>query len=251
MLIIPAVDLLDGKAVRLFQGSYDKVSTYDQDPVSAAKRLADAGIKRLHVVDLDAARSASGTPGKHNRKVIAAIRAAVDCEVEVGGGIRCQSDVDELHDAGVDWFIIGTALVKDPKSVAAWIARHPGRFIAGIDAFDGKVKIAGWEGDAGLDDATVAVQAKAMGFSAVIYTNISRDGTLAGPDLVRTKAVARAGGLPVIVSGGVSGGADIEAVYADNDPLILGIITGKALYEGRIDLENLCRRLPQSAKGGV
>jgi phosphoribosylformimino-5-aminoimidazole carboxamide ribotide isomerase len=246
MLIIPAVDLLGGKAVRLYQGSYDKVSTYDQDPVSAAKRLADAGITRLHVVDLDAARNVSGEPDRHNRRTIEAIRRAVDCEVEVGGGIRTARDVAELDAAGVDWFIVGTALVKDPQSVASWIVARPGRFIAGIDAFDGKVKIAGWEGDAGLDDASVARQARELGFSAVIYTNISRDGTLAGPDLARTKAVAKAGGLPVIVSGGVSGDADIEAVYADADPLILGVITGKALYEGRIDLEALCRRHPQS-----
>ena len=246
MLIIPAIDLLGGKAVRLYQGSYDKVSTYDNDPVAAARRLEAAGISRLHLVDLDAARNAGGQPDRHNRAVIAAIRQAVSCEIEVGGGIRSRQDVEELAAAGVDWFIVGTALVKDPAGVADWIKARPGRFVAGIDAFDGKVKIAGWEGDAGLDDHNVAAKARAMGFSAIIYTNISRDGTLAGPDLARTKAVAAASGLPVILSGGIGSTADIEAVIADKDPLMLGIITGKALYEGRIDLESLCRRYPQA-----
>ena len=246
MLIIPAVDLLGGQAVRLYQGSYDQVSTYDSDPVAAACRLEQAGIKRLHVVDLDAARNAGGQPGPHNRQVIAAIRKATHCEVEVGGGIRSLRDVQELADAGVDWFIVGTALVKNPLEVRTWIERFPGRFIAGIDARDGVVKIAGWEGDAGASDLAVAGQAREMGFSAIIYTNISRDGTLDGPDLARTKAVAQVAQLPVIVSGGVGSSADIEAVIADADPLIGGIITGKALYEGRIDLRALCQRFPQA-----
>jgi phosphoribosylformimino-5-aminoimidazole carboxamide ribotide isomerase len=245
MLIIPAIDLLDGKAVRLYQGSYDKVSTYDNDPVAAARRLVQAGIRRLHLVDLDAARSRDGQPARHNRAVIAAIRRSVDCEIEVGGGIRSLRDIEELAAAGVDWFIIGTALVKDPAAVAAWTRAWPGRCIAGIDAYDGRVKIAGWEGDAGLADTEVAVRARELGFSAIIYTNISRDGTLSGADLARTRSVAAAAGIPVIVSGGISGMADVEAVMADPDPLLGGVITGKALYEGRIDLEALCRRFPQ------
>lgn len=245
MLIIPAIDLLNGKAVRLFQGNYDKVSTYENDPVVAARKLEAAGVRRIHVVDLDAARSSAGIPANHNRKVIAAIRKAVSCELEVGGGIRTRQDVVELIDAGVDWLIIGTAIVKDPQSVASWIAEFPGRFIAGIDAYDGKVKIAGWEGDAGLDDLELSRKAALMGFSAIIYTNICRDGTLSGADMERTNAVAEASGISVIVSGGIGSMDNIHQAVRDGHHGISGIITGKALYEGKLDLVELCRVLPQ------
>lgn len=250
MLIIPAIDLLDGKAVRLYQGDYGKVSTYDSDPVVAARRLADAGAKRIHVVDLDAARAKPGEAGRHNRGVIAAIRRAVGCRVEVGGGIRARRDVEELRAAGVDWLIIGTAMVKDPEAVSAWIQEFGACFVAGIDAYDGKVKIAGWEGDAGLDDLALAKRAADMGFSAIVYTNISRDGTMAGPDVERTNAVAAASGLPVIVSGGIGGMEDVYRTVERSGAGVAGIITGKALYEGKIDLAELCRRLPQGEGDG-
>jgi len=247
MLIIPAIDLLDGKAVRLYQGDYDQVSTYDNDPVVAALRLEAAGVRRIHVVDLDAARNLTGQPARHNRKVIAAIRAAVDCEVEVGGGIRRLQDVQALAEAGVDWFIVGTALVKSPEQVKHWISAYPGRFLAGIDAKDGTVKIAGWEGDSGLNDIDVAKTALELGFSGIIYTNISRDGTLVGPDFDRTNAIAAASGLPVILSGGIGSMNDIKQAVNHSHPGVCGIITGKALYEGRLDLAELCLNFPQGA----
>jgi len=245
MLIIPAIDLLDGKAVRLYQGNYDKVSTYESDPVAAARRLEQAGVRRIHIVDLDAARSAGFAATKNNRSVIAAIRAAVSCEIEVGGGIRTRDDVVALSNAGVNWLIVGTALVKQADTVGSWIAEFPGRFIAGIDARDGKVKIAGWEGDAGLIDTEVAKTAASMGFSAIIYTNISRDGTLNGPDIARTNEMAEASGIPVILSGGIGSMDDISRAVAESHPEVRGIITGKALYEGRLDLEKLCEDLHQ------
>lgn len=248
MLIIPAIDLLDGKAVRLYQGDYAQVSTYENDPIVAAKRLEQAGVSRIHVVDLDAARQVAGQPGKNNRRIISAIKTAISCEIEVGGGIRSRQDVVELQEAGVDWLIVGTAIVKEPDAVAAWLAEFPGKFIAGIDARDGKVKIAGWEGDAGLDDIALSQKAKSMGFSAIIYTNISRDGTLSGPDIARTNAVALASGLPVVISGGIGNMADIQQAVEQSHPGVFGIITGKALYEGHLDLVELCRRLPQAKR---
>lgn len=241
MLILPAIDLLDGKAVRLYQGSYDKVSTYDTDPVATAQRMVDAGATRVHVVDLDAARG----KGAHNRATIAAIRKSVSCKVEVGGGIRAMTDVRELVDAGVDWLIVGTALVKEPDAVRGWIEAYPGRFIAGIDARDGSVKIAGWEDDAVLEDLSVARNAADMGFSAIVYTNISQDGTLAGPDIARTNAIAQVSGLPVILSGGIGAMDHVRLAVKDSLPLVRGIITGKALYEHKIDLAALCAEYPQ------
>lgn len=243
MQLVPAVDILDGKAVRLYQGDYAKVTVYHENPLDQALALAESGVRRIHLVDLDAARG----QGKTNRTLISRIRSRVGCVVETGGGIRTDDDVKELLDAGVDWLIVGTALVKDPDSVARWVSRAPGHFIAGVDVRDGRVKIAGWEGDGAMSDTDAVRRAASLGFSQVVYTNIGKDGTLAGPDLENSCRIAREGGLPVIISGGVGSMDHVRAAFAHPGAgkEFAGIIIGKAWYEGHIDLDALCREFPQ------
>lgn len=243
MLLIPAIDLLDGRCVRLLRGSFSEATRYDADPVEMARSFAGLGARWLHVVDLDAA----GGGGKDNRAVIARVRAAVGCRLEVGGGVRVEQDARRLLSLGVDRIVLGTALVRTPLLAAEWIARLGPRFVGGIDAYDGRVKIAGWSADAELSDIQAAAGLAGLGIGGLVYTSIARDGTLAGPDIDRTNAAARAAGLPTILSGGIGSAADVETATAEADPLVAGIILGKALYEGRADLGALIRRFPQES----
>lgn len=234
MIIIPSIDILGGQCVRLYQGNYAKSTVYDYDPCDAARDFEAAGAKRIHLVDLDAARG-----GGNNRATIRRVRDSVRCLLEVGGGVRSEGDVEELLDAGVDRVIVGTMMIRDPKAVAAWAARHP-TLIAGIDARDGKVRVSGWEDDTAIDELDAARWAGSHGMRAIVYTDISRDGTMSGPSFERTAAVATASGLPVILSGGVRGPEDVAAAAAT--PGIVGVITGRALYEGSIDLHAVMER---------
>ena len=233
MLVIPAIDLLGGKCVRLFKGDYSKVTVYSDDPVAMARGFVDAGAKRIHLVDLDAARG-----GVNNRYVIARICREVDALFELGGGIRTEDDVKEILDIGVDRLILGTVFAKDPECGARWAARFGKKFIAGIDALNGEVKVSGWQQGSSISDVALAKKAAECGMCSIIYTNIVKDGTLSGPDTERTLTVAEASGLPVTVSGGIS----CEQDFADivNNPRcpgrIGGIITGKGFYEKKIDL---------------
>ncbi len=241
MLIIPAIDLLHGACVRLIQGDYARATVYEDDPVEVARGFERAGARRIHLVDLDAARG-SGT----NREVIARIRAAVGCLLEVGGGVRSEGDVQELIAAGVDRIVVGTALARKPEEVARW-ARTFGRILAGIDARDGRVKIAGWESDSDLSDVELARRAKGYGVLGIVYTDIARDGTLTGPSFDATVRVAKESGLPVILSGGVHEESDFAA--AVQHPEIVGVITGKALYEGRFELARVIKQYQKASTG--
>ncbi len=237
MTIIPAIDLLDGHCVRLYQGDYSRPTVYERDPVDTARSFADAGVRRIHLVDLNAARS----DATNNRKTISRIRGAVDALIEVGGGIRSNRDIEELAEMGVDRLVVGTSLVKNPDAVGEWAQRYPGRIIAGIDARDGLVRISGWEADSELSDTEAAQLAARIGAVEIIYTNIERDGTMEGPDIERSVRIARSSGLPVIVSGGIRGREDFEAVARREDEGLLGAIAGKSLYEGKIELRGLIR----------
>ncbi len=232
MFIVPAIDLLGGRCVRLHQGDYGQVEAYDTDPVETALMFVRSGAKRIHLVDLDAARSGKGT----NRETIGRICAAVDVVVEVGGGIRTDRDVEELLALGVERLVVGTLLVKDPEVFAGWVQRYGQKFVAGIDARNGEVKVSGWEEGSKLQDSVLAQRCRDLGAVSLIYTNIERDGTLAGPDAERTFAVAEAAQLPVILSGGVSSLDDVRQLAEREHPLLAGVITGKALYKGRLDL---------------
>ncbi|OQY33272.1 MAG: 1-(5-phosphoribosyl)-5-[(5-phosphoribosylamino)methylideneamino]imidazole-4-carboxamide isomerase [Spirochaetaceae bacterium 4572_59] len=234
MIIIPAIDLLNGQCVRLLKGDYNEVSSYDLNPAAMAARFQKMGVRRLHLVDLDAARG----QGQNNRKHIRDVRKVFSGLIEVGGGVRTAEDILELQDAGVDRLIVGTVLAKDPDLVASWIEEFGPIFIAGIDALNGEVKVSGWEKGSVFSDVDLAVKCAKMGIANIIYTNIAKDGTLAGPDLKRTNHIAEASGLAVTLSGGISSLEDMEKVCREGLPGIRGIITGKAVYEGRINVES-------------
>lgn len=231
MIVIPSIDILDGKCVRLFQGDYGKVTDYGDAPDAIASGFHNAGASRLHVVDLDAARG-----GTSNRDIIRKIRESFAGTIEVGGGIRTDEDIKELLDVGVDRLIVGTILAKEPDRVGSWIQKYGGVFIGGIDARDRMVKVSGWEKDSGLTAVDLAKTAKKLGIISIVHTNISKDGTLSGPDIAGTAEIGDAAELPVIVSGGVSSMDDLDAIAAYGAKHITGVITGKAVYEGKIDI---------------
>lgn len=233
--LYPAIDLRDGKVVRLRQGDYDQQTTYGDDPVAVALSFADAGARWIHVVDLDAARSGSPV----NRPVVSAIAAALAgrASVQTGGGVRTVGDAQSLADAGVARVVMGSAAVKDPSLVAAASAVVP--VAVGLDHRNGEVAVHGWTEGSGVQ------LADALGWfptaAAFVITDIARDGMLTGPDVDGLAAAARATSIPVIASGGVSSLADIAALRVV--PGIGGVITGKAVYEGRFTVAEALQEL--------
>lgn len=232
MLAIPAIDILSGACVRLYQGEYASATSYSEDPASVAASFERTGAPRIHIVDLDAARGG----GKDNRDTVRRIRETVKAVIELGGGVRTEADVVELLDMGIDRLVVGSAFVRDPQLVEDWIRRHGRRIIAAIDAREGTVRVDGWETDSSLSDVAVARRAREAGAISIIYTNIKLDGTLTGPDVEGSLRVADASGLPIVVSGGVGGIEDLQQIAGRDDSRIAGVIVGKALYEGRVDL---------------
>ncbi len=247
MLIIPAIDILGGECVRLYQGDYSQVTVYDKDPVTAAREFEKAGAKRIHIVDLDAARGGS----KRNRKKIRKIRKAVSCSLELGGGIRDEEDVTELIDLGIDRLVLGTVFARNANRVEGWIKHYGPIFIAGIDALNGKVHVSGWEQSTEISDIELAKRAEGIGITSIIYTSISKDGTLEGPDIEATQRITEAVGLPIIHSGGISGAEDIEKIVQLNIPNLEGVITGKAVYEDRFKLEEVIAALQNDTVAGT
>ena len=235
MTIIPAIDILGGECVRLVQGDYDEATMYEKDPVVMARKFADAGARRIHVVDLDAARGDS----RSNRKKIRKIRRAVDATIELGGGIRRDEDVEELLDLGIDRLVVGTTFARKPETVAGWVSHYGDVFLVGIDARDGMVRISGWEKETEHKDVDLAVKAKVARVSGIIYTSIERDGMMRGPDIERTNMMAETSGLPVIMSGGVGSADHLREVREKAGKNVVGIIVGRAIYEGTIKLEEL------------
>jgi phosphoribosylformimino-5-aminoimidazole carboxamide ribotide isomerase len=232
MDLYPAIDLRDGHAVRLYQGNYDKETIYNDDPVAQALAFAAEGARWIHVVDLDAARS--GTP--RNREVIAAIAAAVDVPIQTGGGIRDEASAEALFDAGVSRIVLGTAALEQPELVRALASRMP--VAVGLDARGRDVAVRGWEEGSGRDLLEVAREFADVGVEALIVTEIGRDGTLSGPDLIGLGDVLDATELSVIASGGVGTLADLRALDAlrSGGRRLSGAIVGRALYEGAFTL---------------
>lgn len=247
MLIIPAIDIFGGECVRLYKGNYSEATVYDKDPVAAAREFERAGAQRLHIVDLDAARGGS----KRNRKKIRKIRKAVSCTIQLGGGIRDEDDVAELIDLGIDRLVVGTIFARNTSRVEGWIQHYGPIFVASIDSLDGKVRVDGWENATEIPDVQLARRAKEIGITSLIYTSISKDGTLEGPDVESTKQIAEASNLPVILSGGISSEDDIKQVIDRGDGKIVGIITGKAVYEARLDLEKVFQTYQKVPKESV
>ena len=234
MDLYPAIDLLDGRAVRLYQGDYARETVYNDDPIAQAKEFAAAGAPWIHVVDLDAART--GAP--RNRDVIAAICDAVDVPIQTGGGVRSEAAADALFDLGVTRVVLGTAALEDPELVRLLASRHP--VAVGLDARGREVAVRGWEEGSGQDLLDVARGFADAGVEALIVTEIGRDGTLEGPDLDGLGEVLEATELPVIASGGVGSLADIVALNALRSAgrRLSGAIVGRALYEGEFTLSD-------------
>lgn len=229
--LYPAIDLRAGKVVRLHLGDYDEETIYGDDPAAVALQFVEAGARWIHVVDLDAARTGEPT----NRSVVGAIAAAVAgrAHVQTGGGVRSEAAAAALSDLGVARVIIGTAAMEDPTLVARIAARQPAA--VGLDGRSGEVAVRGWMKGAGVTVLDVLPRFEDAGVAAVIITEITRDGTLAGPDLDGLQAALERTTIPVIASGGVGTLADVEAlaVMRANGRVLGGVITGKALYENR------------------
>jgi len=232
VLLIPAIDLKDGRCVRLRQGRMDDETVFSDDPVEMAGRWVAAGARRLHLVDLNGAFA--GKPV--NGDVIRAIAADFpDLPIQVGGGIRDEQTIGAYLEAGVDYTIIGTQAVKQPKFVGQACGAFPGHVIVGLDARDGMVAIDGWATVTGHRVTDLALRFEQDGVSAIVYTDIGRDGMLSGPNVEATAALARAIGIPVIASGGITDIDDIRALCEVASSGITGAITGRAIYEGTLD----------------
>ena len=247
MLIIPAIDLKDGRCVRLQQGKMESATVFSEDPVAMARHWAAEGAKRLHVVDLNGA--IAGRP--KNEKVIRDIVAAVGekLPVQLGGGIRDLDTIESYLDAGVTFVIIGTAAVKNPGFLSDASYAFPGHIIAGLDAKDGKVAVEGWSKMTGHDVVDLAKKYEEFGIEALIYTDIGRDGMMNGVNIEATLKLAQSIKTPIIASGGLNSVKDVQTICERLVPEgIIGAIAGRALYEGKLDLKKAQAAADQATK---
>jgi len=229
-MILPAIDLIGSRCVRLRQGDYAQETVFDEDPAAVARRFAAAGAQWLHVVDLDGARL--GEP--KNVEAIRAIAGAVKMDIEVGGGIRTTEAASRLLGMGVRRIILGTRAVREPAWLAEVSQAFPGRIALGLDARGGHVAVEGWQAETARTAAAVAAAAAALPLAAIVYTDIARDGMMAGPNVAATAELVEATRFPVIASGGVTTVEDVRRLKAAG---AAGAIIGRALYEGKITLE--------------
>jgi phosphoribosylformimino-5-aminoimidazole carboxamide ribotide isomerase len=230
--VIPAIDLRGGKVVRLYKGDYSKEKVYSADPVEVAKRFADLGFKRIHVVDLDGALE--GLPA--NLRTLRKIREAVDCEIEFGGGIRTEAAMDEvLGNLGIDYAVVGTLAVKNPRLFEELLHRYPERIILSIDAKGGRVAVGGWLETAAQTPSEFAESYDDKPIWGYLYTLIERDGTLGGVDTKPYEEIKRVIKKPLLASGGVATIEDVKKLIGITD----GVVVGRAIYEGKIRLEEL------------
>jgi phosphoribosylformimino-5-aminoimidazole carboxamide ribotide isomerase len=233
MLIIPAIDLKDGQCVRLKQGLMDDATNYGNDPVAMATRWVKTGCRRLHLVDLNGAFEGKPINGE---AVMAIAKANPNLPIQIGGGIRNATIIEHYLDAGVSYVIIGTKAVKEPQFVTEMCKAFPGQIIVGIDAKDGMVATDGWAEVSSVKASELAKRFANDGVSSIVYTDIARDGMMQGVNVEATVALAQACGIPVIASGGVTNMDDIRALKKVADQGILGAITGRAIYEGTLDV---------------
>lgn len=234
MLVIPAIDLKDGECVRLKQGRMEESTVFGADPVAMAGRWVDAGARRLHLVDLNGAFAGKPINGDAVRAIA---RAYPTLPIQIGGGIRSADIIEAYLSAGVSFVIIGTQAVKEPDFVTDMCRQFPNKIIVGIDAQDGKVATDGWAEVSDVLATDLAVRFANDGVNAIVYTDIARDGMMQGVNVPATVALAKVGGIPVIASGGVTNMDDIRALKQQASHGILGAITGRAIYEGTLNLQ--------------
>lgn len=237
MIIFPAIDLKEGQCVRLMQGDPDRVTVYGRDPLAVAKRWQDEGAQWLHVVDLDGAFAKS----PRNRGVIAAIVESVSIPVQVGGGIRSLDTVHAYLSTGVSRVILGTAAVHRPELVEEACGMHPHRVALGLDARDGRLAVEGWKETTSVDAVSFVRQFENLPLAAVIYTDIHRDGMQSGVNVEATRRLLESSAIPVVASGGVADLEDIRKLLPLARLGLMGVITGRAIYNGTLDLKEALR----------
>jgi len=242
LIIIPAVDLKDGRCVRLSQGRMDQESVYSDHPIDMARRWESEGAERLHVVDLNGA--VSGRPV--HRALIKEIGKSVHIPIEVGGGIRDLTAIEDYLSSGVAWVVLGTAAFQNRALIEEACHRFPERVILGVDAKGGKVAIRGWNEVVSLEAMDLPKQYEGMGLSAIIFTDIERDGMRTGLNYQSTKSLARSTSIPVIASGGVSRIEDVEHLLELEQDGVIGVIVGRALYTGSVKLEEAIHLVKKS-----
>ena len=243
MIFFPAIDLKGGECVRLVHGDMDQATVFNDDPAAQARAFADAGCTWLHMVDLDGAFA--GKP--ENADAVSAVLDAVEIKVQLGGGIRTMETIESWLDRGLARVILGTVAVRDPDLVLAACKAFPGQVALGIDAREGMVAVQGWAETTELEVVDLAKRFEDAGAAALIYTDIGRDGAMQGPNLEATMDLARAVSIPVILSGGVSSMDDLDAVMAAGADVLEGVISGRAVYDGRIDPATAVARLAEAA----
>jgi phosphoribosylformimino-5-aminoimidazole carboxamide ribotide isomerase len=229
VILYPAIDILDGRAVRLAQGDYDRETPYDEDPVAAARRWEQEGARWLHVVDLDGAREGEPINLDHVRRIV----AAVGIPIQLGGGLRDSKKVEEALSAGAERVVLGTAAARDPDVAEAIAAAHPERVVAAVDAREGKVTAEGWTAPAGIGPAELARTLSDRGLNRFVYTPVEVDGLMEGPDLDSLRTVAGATEAELIYSGGIGSLEDLRALAELGLKNLGGAIVGRALYERR------------------
>ena len=229
MILFPAIDLKDGKAVRLYKGDFATAHQVADDPLATAKAFYDAGARHIHMVDLDGARSGA----RKNGAIVQAVAEQSGLKVELGGGIRSMADLEEVFSLGVWRCVIGSAAVSDPDFVKEAVAKYGERVAVGIDAMDGIVKTSGWEQSSGLDYLEFAKSMEALGVKTIIFTDIATDGMLSGPSFERLDALQKAVNCQIVASGGVSSNGDLFQLSGMG---LYGAIIGKAWYAGTVDL---------------
>ena len=233
MILFPAIDIRNGRCVRLTEGKFECETVFAEDPAEMAVRWADAGAEYLHVVDLDGALAGQSS----NTEVIKRILAKVKIPVQVGGGIRTLANIEKMLALGVTRVILGSVAVRDPELVREACQKFPGQVVVGIDAKNGEVAVEGWGIGGGIGAVELAKKMAAVGVEYIIFTDISRDGMLSGVNVEATAELAKTSGIKVIASGGVSSLADIKALQAHAADGIEGCIIGKAIYTGALDLK--------------
>lgn len=239
MEVIPAIDLLEGRCVRLYQGDYSLSQVFNDNPVEVAQQWVEQGATRLHVVDLDGAKTGQLV----NQAAIEAIAQAVSVPIQVGGGLRTQASVQQVLNLGVQRAILGTTAVEQPQLVQQLCQEFPGRIVIGIDARNGLVATHGWIETSKVLATQLAVQMQELGAAAIIYTDIHRDGTLSGPNIEALRSLAQTVSIPVIASGGVSSITDLLSLLALEPQGVTGVIVGRALYTGDISLREALRAI--------
>lgn len=241
MLIIPAIDLMSGKCVRLTEGDFNTKKIYDYDPLELAIELKYSGAKRLHIIDLDGAKSGSSL----NREIIKNIKKKTGLVIQIGGGIRKEEDVKELIFSGIDYIILGTILIENINKVKEWIIEYGDYFIAAVDVKNNSIYSHGWQKDHGINPIDFGKKLFEIGIKEAIYTDISRDGKLTGPNIEETKKFSNSTGLRVIVSGGISSMQDIREAKTLKYYGLTGIIVGKAMYEGKVNIKDAIKEFQE------